>query len=68
MCPHTQTHNIPSSLVFCVCFSGEMTDPFAVGGRDLDPLGQGVGGMYMDPRRFGFPSPYPDGGHPRLPR
>lgn len=47
---------------------GEMTDPFAVGGADIDPLGQGVGGMYMDPRRFGFPSPYPDGGHPRLPR
>ncbi|KAI0231071.1 Proteasome inhibitor PI31 subunit [Lamellibrachia satsuma] len=50
-------------------YFGETSDPFAVGGADLDPLGAGMGGMYMDPRRFGFPSVYPDAGLPsQLPR
>ncbi|NWX94494.1 PSMF1 inhibitor, partial [Nothoprocta pentlandii] len=33
------------------------TDPFAVGGQDLDPFGARGGGMIADPLRSGFPRP-----------
>ena len=41
--------------------------PPPVGGRDLDPLGRGEGGMLMDPRNFprGFPGRDPSAGLPR---
>lgn len=58
-------------------FGNENSNPFptglpafpAIGGRDLDPLGRGQGGMLLDPSSFGVPRSYlPPGGRGGLPR
>ncbi|GFW28011.1 proteasome inhibitor PI31 subunit [Trichonephila clavipes] len=58
-------------------FGNENSNPFpmgqpafpAVGGRDLDPLGRGQGGMLLDPSSFGVPRSYmPPMGRGGLPR